>query len=205
MYTFKELIDENKSLSEMQKFYYLNSALTGKAKQVIESIEITRENYKIAVELLNNRFQNKRLAINHHVKAIFELNNVQRDSITSLRELSDGLVKHLRALKNLKEPVDNWDTLIIYLISSKFDIITKREWEAKVIAENLKTTRELSEFLSTKCQILEATNRNKPRQNSVHNNNNSNSKTERALSYVVATKFNGNCFLCKGKHKNFYC
>jgi len=73
-----------------------------------------------------------------------------------LRALSDNFQKHLRVLQQLKEPVDKWDTLIIYLITSKLDPTTKKEWELKVIQEKASTVKQLMEFLDTRCQFLEA-------------------------------------------------
>ncbi|KOB77857.1 putative bel12 ag transposon polyprotein, partial [Operophtera brumata] len=46
-----------------------------------------------------------------------------------LRNLIDTILKNLRALKLLGEPVDSWDTLIIYIIVTKLDKTTEREWE----------------------------------------------------------------------------
>ncbi|KAG7297753.1 hypothetical protein JYU34_018477 [Plutella xylostella] len=38
-------------------------------------------------------------------------------------------MKNLRALNTLGEPTDSWDTLIIYMVVSKLDAVTEREWE----------------------------------------------------------------------------
>lgn len=72
-----------------------------------------------------------------------------------LRALSDNFQKHLRVLQQLREPVDKWDTLIIYLVTSKLDPTTKKEWELKVVQEKTSTIRQLIEFLDTRCQFLE--------------------------------------------------
>ncbi|XP_067214200.1 uncharacterized protein [Linepithema humile] len=124
---FKALVDSDSSLSDVQKFYYLQSVLKGKAAQVIHSLEVTGENYRIALELLKSRFENKRLTTRHHVRALFELPQIHKESAGALRTLSDELCKNLRALKNLGEPVESWNTLLIEMVVNKLDSFTKRE------------------------------------------------------------------------------
>jgi len=120
--TFQALVNDNVQLNSVQKFHYLKSALSGCAAQVIHSLQTTNENYSIALELLTKRFSNLRLTIHHHC-----------ESAEMLRALSDIFQKHLRVLQQLKKLVDMWDTLIIYLVTSKLDPTTKKEWELKVI------------------------------------------------------------------------
>src|SRR5580765_4592041 len=75
-YLFKALVHSDASLSNVQKFYYLQSVLKDKAAQVIHSLEVTGENYPKALDLLKNRFENKRLTTRHHVRALFDLPQV---------------------------------------------------------------------------------------------------------------------------------
>lgn len=46
---------------------------------------------------------------------------VGRESATSLRQLSDNFLKHIRALGALNQPVSLWNAWIIPLLCSKFD------------------------------------------------------------------------------------
>jgi len=101
---FKALVDSDASLTNVQKFYYLQSVLKDNAAQVIHSLEVTGENYPIALELLRSRFENKRLTTRHHVRALFNLPQIVKESAGPLRALSDELCKNLRALKALGEP-----------------------------------------------------------------------------------------------------
>lgn len=61
--TFDALISRNESLDTIQKFYYLLDSLEGEARKVLESLEVNRENYKIAWDMLENRFNNKPVII----------------------------------------------------------------------------------------------------------------------------------------------
>ena len=52
---FETTIDLNDSLSDIEKLKYLNSKLTGEAKQAVSGIFLSKENYKVAKELLKER------------------------------------------------------------------------------------------------------------------------------------------------------
>ncbi|XP_018396623.1 PREDICTED: uncharacterized protein LOC108774892 [Cyphomyrmex costatus] len=143
--TFRALVHDNPNLTAVQKFYYLKSALSGSASQVIESLQTTNENYDIALELLTNRFSNLRLTIHHHIHELFSTPPIPKESAELLRALLDNFQKHLRVLQQLKEPVDN-----------KLDSVTRKEWELKVVQDKLSTTTQLIEFINTRCEYLEA-------------------------------------------------
>ncbi|XP_018369742.1 PREDICTED: uncharacterized protein LOC108765485 [Trachymyrmex cornetzi] len=132
--TFKALVHGNPNLNDVQRFYYLKSALSGSAAQ----------------------FSNLRLTIHHPIHELFNTPPILKESAELLRALLDNFQKHLRVLQQLKEPVDKWDTLIIYLMTSKLDPVTKKEWELKVVQEKLSTTKQLVEFINTRCEFLEA-------------------------------------------------
>ena len=159
---FKALIHDNVDIKETEKFYYLRSQTSGEAAGAIHSIGTTADNYYIAWEALCERFNNRDLIIETHVKSLFEISSVHRESATALRALIDDASKHIRCLKNLNEPTDNWNTLIIYLISNKLDTTTRRLWETKRRdLERRPTFDDLSKFLQERWEILEKLNRDK--------------------------------------------
>lgn len=52
-----------------------------------------------------------------------------KGSSTALQQLIDDIQNNLQALRVLNEPIDLWDTMIIFLMSTNLDVFTKREWE----------------------------------------------------------------------------
>ncbi|XP_047985748.1 uncharacterized protein LOC125225976 [Leguminivora glycinivorella] len=159
--TFSSLVHNSQEISDIQKFHYLKSSLTGSAQLVIDSIEFSTDNYNIAWELLLNRYNNNRLLIHNHVKALFSMQTLQKESPVLLRKLIDNVLKNIRALKALKEPVDSWDTLLIYMIVSKLDSTTEREWEqhkGSLSADSIEsklTIDDLLSFLRGRADMLE--------------------------------------------------
>ncbi|XP_029670495.1 uncharacterized protein LOC115239851 [Formica exsecta] len=145
--TFEAIIDTNTNLTKIQKFYYLQSAVKGRAAQCFKSLSLSNENYDAAWKLLKARFENTRLIVHHHIQALLELPIISKESAGSLRKLIDD-VQHLCALTKLEQPVQAWDTLLIHLITPKLDTKTKREWEFKREFTKLPT---MTEFMDKRC------------------------------------------------------
>nr|CAI5839603.1 unnamed protein product [Callosobruchus analis] len=125
---FLSLVDKDRTLENTKKFYYLVSCLKGEAVKVIANVEITNENYHVAWDLLQNRYENSSVIIKKHVRELFEMSSASNES-HSLRQLTDNLQKHLRSLASLGKPVESWSTLLIYLITKKLDFASKGAWE----------------------------------------------------------------------------
>lgn len=155
--TFLSMIHNSSNLDNVQKFHYLRSALTGSALQVIKALEFSAANYVIAWELLENRYNNTNLLIHNHVKALFSMHAITKESPSHIRKLIDSVLKNLRTLKSLGEPTESWDTLIIYTIVSKLDASTEKEWEQhKLSVSKTKfSLQDLIEFLKHKADMLE--------------------------------------------------
>nr|XP_012232203.1 PREDICTED: uncharacterized protein LOC105677895 [Linepithema humile] len=101
---FNSLIHSNGLLNDVQRFHYLKSALKGEAAETISSLEISGLNYENAWTRLQERYDNQRLIIQTHIKAIFDLPIVRKENGTAIRQVLDGVLKHTRALQALKRP-----------------------------------------------------------------------------------------------------
>jgi len=71
---------------------------------------------------------NKRVIVQTHVNAIFDLPTMTRKNAVELRRLSDSATKHLYDLQALKCPTMHWDDLLVHLLILKLDSLTLREW-----------------------------------------------------------------------------
>lgn len=145
-------------IAVVQKFYYLKPCLKGDAAQVIHSIEVNDLNYDIAFKLLCERYENRKFIAHSQVSqfnTFFPSYTVGKNVLNDLRCLADSILKNTRALKSLKEPVDSWDTLLLYIFSSKLDFNSKREWETFYVkADNIKCS-DFLKFLNEICHVLE--------------------------------------------------
>lgn len=55
---YKSAIHENREISKVDEFNYLNSLLEGVALQIIKGLSLMEENYDTVIELLQKRFGN---------------------------------------------------------------------------------------------------------------------------------------------------
>jgi len=121
--------------------------LIGNAAQIIQSLSSTAENYEIAWNLLKERYSNKRIIIQNHVRALFELQAVSREAASSLSTLVDTALKHIHSLQVLEQPTDSWDALFLHLIGSKVDKRTQIEWEKSLDGLVVPTLEQYFKFL----------------------------------------------------------
>lgn len=202
--TFKSIIHDNKQLADVQKLQYLRSCLKDEASKVIDSLETTSANYTIALDLLKERYDNRRIIIQSHIKTLMELPSSSKESSVNIRNLLDNMQVHLRALTALGEPVDKWDSLMIYIITSKLDRYTHREWEKGISGNKMPKLEDLLEFLRKRHQVLEASNfeiSNKSQNGQSRFNNNNNGKRQT----LASTNGKDYCNFCKDEHKIYSC
>ena len=101
---FETMIDQNGSLSEVKKLKYLNSKLTGEAKLAVSGILLSNENYKVAVDILKERFGDQQTVVNSHYAELINLSSAN-NTTRSLRFLYDQIEKNLRSPNALKQDI----------------------------------------------------------------------------------------------------
>ncbi|XP_078051756.1 uncharacterized protein LOC144477898, partial [Augochlora pura] len=159
--TFETLIHNNESLSDIQRFHYLNSALKGPAARIVQSLGISEINYKLAWISLKKRYEDPTALLYHHANAIIEMPSVQRQSCTSLREFIDSANNHLLALEALGEEIHSWDLMIVLLLSKKLDSVTCKEWDKVLVSLSGKPRfKDFIDFLEQQAKLLERTSIN---------------------------------------------
>ncbi|XP_053686159.1 uncharacterized protein LOC128735701 [Sabethes cyaneus] len=154
--SFKSLIDSAPQLSNVDKFSYLNSSLTSEAKRVIEVIDVTSENYLVAWELLEKRYENKYLIVKSYVESLFSVEPMKKECHDSLNRLIDEYERNLLMLEKMGERTDNWSTLLVFMLSSRLDPSTMRQWETHRKSSNVPSYEELIDFLRSHSLILQS-------------------------------------------------
>lgn len=200
--TFESLIHNNKSIDDIQKFHYLRASLQGEASDIIKSLEMSSHNYRVAWELITERYNNTHQLIYNHLHALFSIQNIEKESATSLRQLLDTVNKNLRALNNLGEPTV--DTILIYLITSKLDFTTLRYWKesSKNNTVEKPTLQDLKSYLSDRFMLLQNLEDTK----NIHENiQQTDSKSHTSKSDNKDKQSRIPCPLCKGQHFLFAC
>ena len=148
---FKSLVDDDKDIPEIEKLYHLKGCLKDEAAEVLASIELSSENYKVAWDLLKERYDNRKIIRQTHVKAILNLQFISKDF--TIRSLLDQVQKHVRALEALKAPVDQWDLLLVEIIKQKLQSFYREKWEDFSSESDNPTFKEMVTFLQRRAQF----------------------------------------------------
>ncbi|XP_075157744.1 uncharacterized protein LOC142231011 [Haematobia irritans] len=152
---FTTVVANDMEITKLEKFQHLRACLVGSALDAISSLEPSDASYDEAIKLLKNRFDNKLLNFQAHIKEIFALKPVIKGSASSLRQLSDKLNAHMRALGTMCKKDEIADGLLIYLVTSKLDTPTQAKWEEGLQNDQLPTWSSMANFLDKRCRMLE--------------------------------------------------
>lgn len=196
---FETIIHNNNLINDIDKFHYLRSCLTGAATQIISSLDFTASNYKAAWDFLINRFSKSSLLVHNHLKAIMELQHIKSDSAVQIRNFCDKINKHLHCLSILGEPVKSWDTILLYILTSKLDMSLFKDWEKekrKLIDTNKSFISSFFSFLESRAEFLETfMGRSEPKKQV-------NVVNKKAF---VINKSAYKCYYCQKNHSIFKC
>ena len=113
-------IDQNSSISDIQKMTYLQSLLCDSAADTIENFALSSENYQPALELLKSRFGNDQVLISAHMNNLLKINPIKSlSNVTGLRKVYDNIESQIRSLNSLKIDSKQYGPLLIPILSSK--------------------------------------------------------------------------------------
>ena len=196
---FECAIDLNEELSEIQKMTYLRSLLEDQAAATITGLQLTGDNYKVAMKLLKDRYDNKQLLISSHMKNLLSLEKVSDiKNIEPMRRVYDRIEIQVRSLENLGIDPEMYGPLLIPVLLAKvpeeLNLIISRKfnekecWDIKLVLEAVKT----------EIQVREKT---------VFNSESSNTRYQpiTAETFHTGTEFPTKCTFCARGHKPQNC
>ncbi|XP_055589129.1 uncharacterized protein LOC129741431 [Uranotaenia lowii] len=154
--SFRSLIHDNEHLTAMDKFTYLRSSLQGDALKEINNIELSEANYDVAWKTLQVRYENKKLIVKAHLDALFALEPLKKENYDGLNFLISEFEKNLMMLQKIGEPTESWSTILVYMLCSRLDSATLRQWETHYGSKEVPTYEELLLFLQGNCSVLQS-------------------------------------------------
>lgn len=204
--SFKDLfmssIGLRDSLTGAQKLHYLKSFLEDDAAQLLRSYQVTDANFSAAWIALDTRYNNKRLLVNAQFKKLFGQPSLNVESASAIRKLIDTTTECVRALNALELPTEEWDSVLVFIVSERLDSETHKQWEISLAHNDLATYEQLSTFLEQRCRSLEAVGKFNIVSSSSSKRQSTNPTKERS-SFHVQT--NGQCVLCSAGHSLANC
>ncbi|XP_053964178.1 uncharacterized protein LOC128867103 [Anastrepha ludens] len=202
---FTSVIDNDGDLTQSDKLQYLRSCLSGAALDTIQSLEINETNYKNALDLLKKRFDNKRIIFQAHIRQIFGLDRADA-SASKLRELTDKVTSHIRALQSLGSQEQIADCIIVELLIQKLDKATQSKWEENSSSNELPSWDQLAAFLEKRCRTLENVEHAIQTQTDQVDRNGKTVSTNKRKSFVVSNASVGGCAFCRcPDHRIYHC
>ncbi|XP_076230305.1 uncharacterized protein LOC143176843, partial [Nomia melanderi] len=204
--TFKTLVHDNPDLPAVQKFHLLKNALRGEIVSVISALNASEPNYLVAWDLLQKRCNKPRQIVHAHLKALFELAEVTRETPANLRFLAEQAQMHAKALETIGLPVMQWDAILVYLIGKKLDKNTRRGWERTLEDDEMPTFEQLLKFINKQArgEELDRDFSTTSRRN-IHQERSQGARiNSRGQTFLATTKAR-DCVMCKDSHEIYQC
>ena len=117
---FENAVNGNKELLNIDKFSYLKNYLKDATKKVISGLELTERNYRVAVEILTDRFAKPTLIKHAHIRDMMNLSPVFNEkNIKRMRYLYDSLGTHLRGLEAFGVDPESYSCIVVPTVMEK--------------------------------------------------------------------------------------
>lgn len=194
---FNSLIEQNEGLDAASKMHYLLSSLEGQALEVVKGLAISQDNYKIARDALFERYNSDRSLVFFHVRELFNLNSLSKESAQGLRSLVDTVKRNLRSIESLLDVDQQREAILIYLVQQSLDPKTVKDFESQFPADKFPVLGDLIAFVEKRASLL---NSIECRQDSPRNKFQG-SRVSRTLT--AQTSFC--CTMCNGRHTIYNC
>ena len=134
---------------------HLKSSLTEDADKLLHSIAITDDNFDIAIDILENRYDNKRLILRSHLHEIFRQRSLTTENSKDLWTLMETTEEHRLALLNQGQTVDQQNFFFVYLLTERLLIETRKAWEISTPGREHQRYGQLKKFLGERSQAIE--------------------------------------------------
>lgn len=206
---FSSAIHTSQKLDGTKKFFYLKSFLSGEASGLIDHLALTEENYGQALKILKDRYGRRRHVINDYIKKFLAQPVVTSANTINIRKLlntSEQITKGLDALGNGADHRDHW---LIFILLSKLDDDSKKQWALESATKDSPTLDEFFKFLLTRSDCLESicSSSKSQSQRSSKSNFQIHSKPSTSKSFVTSTSSqaeNSSCVYCNNGSHNLY-
>lgn len=152
--TFSSLIHTNKQIADIEKFYYLLSAVSGSALTIVKSMPVTSSNYQIVWDALVKRYENKRALATTYLDKLFNFSPLVNESVSGLNEFLQTFQENIKAL-HLLDIKDLSGFLLFYVALRNLDPVTRRELERELGQDELPTYLKLITFIEKHVRVLE--------------------------------------------------
>ncbi len=199
---FKELylnlVHTDSNLTNIQKLTYLKQCMVSEAEKYLKDVHLKDDAYTPAWNRLIARFDNKCAITKAYFKTLFAIEKIKYDS--SLPQLVDDFDLAVRNLKAAGESTGNWSSILVYMLYTKLDPRTQREFENS-LEDNSKffSYKMVANFITKRALMVEERETDRK----------SNKVTEGKRTFMTTKDSNEKgslpCFVCNNFHKVLEC
>lgn len=154
--------------------------------------------------MLKETYDNQTIIIKTHIDELLQFPTIEKENkADTLKKIIWHINTHLKSLEALKQPVKQWETIIIHLAKKKLDYVEQRDWQNAVknrTPEDMPTIEEFLKFLNERCQSLKILNKGKLK----YADEKSQSKKSNRKVALTAV-FTVTCKVCGGNYLTFQC
>ncbi|KAE9524051.1 hypothetical protein AGLY_015532 [Aphis glycines] len=148
------LIHNNKAISDIERYHYLISCLSGPALTIVKAVPLSADNYSIAWNELTKCYENRRLLATAHVDKLFAFAPLKKKSVSSLLSFVHTFRENVSAINALG--IENISSFLLFYIRVRvIDTKTRRLFEASIPQSEIPSLDDLLNFISQRCKILE--------------------------------------------------
>ncbi|XP_055590512.1 uncharacterized protein LOC129742611 [Uranotaenia lowii] len=153
---FDSLIHNNHQLSDIDKFTYLRSAISGEVLQEISSIELSADNYQVACDMLEKRYEKKKLIVKAYLDPLFGIEPLKKESGEALNRLVSDFDRNIQMLGKIGEDTEKWSTILAYMVCARLDSVTLRQWESHHNSKDVPTYQKVMDFMRDQALVLQS-------------------------------------------------
>ncbi|GFU25691.1 uncharacterized protein TNCV_4226971 [Trichonephila clavipes] len=153
-YIIHPSVGNNSTFSDCQKLQYLKLSVKGEAATLLQSIQITNDNYKKAWNTLTEHYENEAKIINAALNKLVSQPILKQESTSGLQKLIDTTQQCIDTLQTLRQPVEYWDLLIIFLLRGKLDSETLRVWTLERTNKKNPSSSEFKSFVLSRATAI---------------------------------------------------
>ena len=143
------------TISDAVKLHYLLSCLSGEARSMVSHLQLTNENFTVAMDILTRRYENRRVLIDRFVDIILGLPDIHARSSIRTSFLTP-LISAQSALCNLDLPMKDSDYVFVSIVVRKLKGELRTLFERKYGSRStLPTVKNLIAFLEEHARCVE--------------------------------------------------
>lgn len=153
---FESIYHNHPTLTNTEKFYYLQQSLQGEALTLVNTFELSNQGYTDALKALRDRYQSPRILASAIMNELLSFNPAKRGTSDSLRHFLKIFQDHVSTLKSINGINDMSDFLLMTIASKSLDPLTRTLFESKMAEKSdLPSYNDLMKFVTQRVNTLE--------------------------------------------------